>query len=150
MILKLILNHKKTFIVLGLILAAVLAFYFWKRKSDSQKAIGNLTVNKDNLTITNNQAIIIAENLLGAMNKYGTDGDVIISNLKTLRTDDLLLVMKTFGVKPYNGWTLATRSYEKLFFATDLNLVGWLLEELDGDELDQVSNIFINANVPFL
>ena len=145
-----ILKHKKIAIWAGVILAAIIAYYFWKTKSDSEKAIGSLTVDKANLTITNNQAVIIAENLLGAMNKYGTDDDVIIANLKTLRTDDLLLVMKCFGVKPYNGVALATRGYEIQFFATDLNLIGWLQAELSGDSLVQVSNIFRNVNIPFL
>lgn len=142
-------KHKKLFIWLAVILVAVAAFYFWKRKSDSQKAIGDLTVDKANLTITDNQAVIIAENILGAMNRYGTDDKVIIDNLKTLRKDDLLLVMKKFGVRPYNGVALATRGYEKQFFATDLNLVGWLQEELDGDSLDQVAGIFMNNQIPF-
>lgn len=144
-----ILKYKKPLIVLAVILAIAGIIYFWKRKSDSQKAIGDLKVNKDNLTITENQAIIIAENLLAAMNQYGTNEKVIIENLKTLRKDDILLVMKAFGVRPYNGAGLATRGYEKKFFATDLNLVGWLQEELEGDDLDQVANIFLNNQIPF-
>lgn len=147
--LTLMYKYKKPLIIIGLILVAVVAFYFWKKKTDSQKAIGDLTVDKANLTITDNQAIIIAENLLGAMNRWGTDDKVIIDNLKTLRKDDLLLVMKKFGVRPYNGVALATRGYEKQFFATDLNLVGWLQEELDGDSLDQVAGIFMNNQIPF-
>lgn len=147
--LTLIYKYKKPLIIIGLILVAVLVFYFWKRKTDSQKAIGDLTVDKENLTITNNQALVIAENLLGAMNRYGTDEKTIIENLKTLRKDDMLLVMKAFGVRPYNGAGLATRGYEKKFLATDLNLIGWLKEELDGDDLDQVANIFNNIQIPF-
>jgi hypothetical protein len=147
--LTLIIRYKKPLIWLALILAGAGIVYFWKQKTNSQKAIGDLVVDKANLTITNNQAVIISENILGAMNKYGTDDDVIIANLKTLRKDDLLLVMKTFGVRPYNGVALATRSYEKLFFATDLNLIGWLREELSGDSLDQVANIFLNNQIPF-
>jgi hypothetical protein len=149
MLMLFIIRYKKPLIIISLIIVAVLAFKFWKRKTDSQKAIGDLTVEKANLTITNNQAIVIAENLLGAMNKYGTDEKVIIDNLKTLRKDDLLLVMKQFGVRPYNGAGLATRGYEKQFFATDLNLIGWLQAELDGEDLDQVANIFINNQIPF-
>lgn len=142
-------KYKKPLIILALILVAVIAFYFWKKKTDSQKAIGDLSVDKANLTITENQAIVIAENILGAMNKYGTNDKVIIDNLKTLRKDDLLLVMKKFGVRPYNGVGLATRGYEKKFFATDLNLIGWLQEELSGDSLDQVTAIFENNQIPF-
>ncbi|MDP3914386.1 MAG: hypothetical protein Q8R96_11705 [Bacteroidota bacterium] len=147
--LKLISKYKKPLIWLVVILGIAGAVYFWKRKTDSQKAIGDLTVDKTNLTITNNQAIIIAENILGAMNRYGTDEKVIIDNLKTLRKNDLLLVMKQFGVRPYNGAGLATRGYEKQFFSTDLNLIGWLQEELSGDSLDQVANIFLNNQIPF-
>lgn len=147
--LALLLKYKKPLIIIGVIAVVALVVWFWKRKTDSQKAIGDLTVNKDNLTITENQATIIAENLLGAMNRYGTDEKTIVENLKTLRKDDLILVMKAFGVRPYNGAGLATRGYEKQFFATDLNLIGWLKEELDGDDLDQVANIFLNNQIPF-
>lgn len=144
-----ILKYKKVFIVLVLLLVAYLAFVFWKKKSDSVKAIGDLTVNTNNLTIDDNQATVISENILGAMNRYGTNSKVILDNLKTLRRDDLLLVMKKFGVRPYNGVALATRGYEKQFFSTDLNLVGWLQEELEGDDLDQVAAIFMNNQIPF-
>lgn len=147
--LTLMLRYKKPLIWAAVVLAAVLTVYFWKKKSDSTKAIGNLTINKSNLTITNNQAIIIAENLLNAMDQWGTDDAVIISNLQTLRTDDLLLVMKLFGVKAYNGAGLATSTLGKLMFSNDMNLVGWLHQELSGDSLDQVTNIFRNAEIPF-
>jgi hypothetical protein len=144
-----ILKYKKPLIWLAVILAAVLVYVLWKRKSDSQKAIGDLTVDKGSLTITQNQATIISENLLGAMNKYGTDEQTIIDNLKTLRKDDLILVMKTFGVKPYNGVALATRNYEKMFLSNDYNLIGWLKAELDGESLATVKAIFENSNIPF-
>ncbi len=146
---QLLIRYKKPLIWLAVILAVAGTVYFWKKKSDSQKAIGDLKVDKQALTITQNQAIVIAENLLGAMNKYGTDEQVIKDNLQNLRKDDLLLVMKAFGVKPYNGTALATRNYEKMIFATDLNLIGWLQQELDGKDLEDVRAIFENQGIPF-
>lgn len=147
--LLLISKYKKQLIWLAVILAVVAVIYFWKRKTDSEKAIGTLTVNKDSLTITNNQATIISENLLGAMNRYGTDVETIINNLSTLRRDDLILVMKIFGVKSYNGVALSDPVWYRQLFSTDLNLIGWLKAELDGQDLEKVASIFANNNIPF-
>ena len=139
-------------LVLIAIAAAIYAVMVFKKNRDArnqQKSINELDVNKGALTITDNQATIIAENILGAMNQYGTDEKTIIENLQTLRKDDLLLVIQKFGVRPYNGAGLATRDYEKKFFSTDLNLVSWLKEEVTGDDLNTVANIFINNQIPF-
>lgn len=149
MIAKFAYNNKKTLLIVFGLLGIFLVGYFWKRKTDSQKALGDLKVDNSQLQITNNQAIVISENLLAAMNKYGTDEKTILDNLAPLQKDDLLLVMKTFGVKPYNGAGLATRDYEKMFFAQDLNLIGWLKAELNDKDLADVKAIFETQNIPF-
>lgn len=136
-------------LTLALVAYAVMAYRKNRDARNQQKSLNELDVNKGALTITDNQATIISENLLGAMNKYGTDEKTIVEILKTLRKDDLTLVIQKFGVRPYNGAGLATRDYEKKFFATDLNLIGWLKQELDGDDLNEVANIFLNNQIPF-
>lgn len=147
-------NYPRLFVWLVIIflIVVVVAYYLYRKNkttATTQKSIDGISVDKTSLTITDSQATVIAENLLGAMNRYGTDEQTIINNLKTLKKDDILLVMKKFGVRPYNGNALATRSYEKQFFSTDLDLIGWLKEELDGEDLNEVSNIFLNAQIPF-
>jgi len=60
-----------------------------------QGNIDNINVSSAGLTITNGDAIIISQNLLQAMNRYGTDEDAIFAALDSLQTkDDLLLLLR--------------------------------------------------------
>lgn len=141
---------KYVYWLVGLLILIVLLQLFKRRKDGtSADALEQLEVNDNALSIDDNKAILIAENLLGAMNRYGTDETAIFANLKNLNKNDLMLVIKKFGVKPYNGAGLATRSYEKKFLSQDLNLLGWLRNELSGNDLEQVKSIFNTNEISF-
>lgn len=140
--LGLILKYRKVMIVTVVVLILLVWWLLRGKKNEQEQAISKLNIQPGKLTISDNQAMLIAENLLAAMNKYGTDENTILENLSGLNTDDLLLVMKKFGVKPYNGAGLATRGYEIKFFSSDLNLTGWFKRELSGSTLNSVAAIF--------
>ena len=148
-------KNAKALIYLAILTGLVLLFFSFRKKikatagDESRKALENLDVQKSGLGITENEAILKSENLLAAMNKYGTDEDAIIDNLAGLNKEDLLLIIKKFGVKPYNGFGLATRGYEKKFFAQDLNLIGWLRRELGRKNLKKVRSIFTDNGLSF-
>ena len=153
-------NNSRLIIWLIIVIALIWLVYVIKKKSSStdnetvaelEEEIETLEISDSDLTITDNDSTLIAQNLLAAMNRYGTDDETIINNLTGLNGDDLLLVMKKFGVKPYNGAGLATRSYEIKYFAQDLNLIGWLKRELSDskDTLAQVSEIFQLNGISF-
>ena len=151
-------KEDKTFLIVGGIvgIGAVVLIYkkFIASKGDKEeksreKDLKKLYVSKSNLTIDEDKANLIAQNLLAAMNRWGTDEKAIFDNLMPLNRDDLLLVMKSFGIKPYNGETLATRGYEISFFSSQLNLIGWLRAELSGDDLKKVKRIFTENGIPF-
>jgi hypothetical protein len=143
-------KHWKLILFAALIITIIVMLIIIIRKKRSQTATDQIEVNKSNLTITDTQAVIIADNLLAAMNKYGTDEKAIFENLDGLNENDLLLVIKKFGLKPYHpSGFLATMWYQIKFFSSDLSLIGWLREELKGKDYERVKQIFNSNNIAF-
>lgn len=150
---------KKQLVIGGVALVVVLALVVWfamKRKTsnpieqiedDNDKITPSVEPSKRNLDT--NGVVLVAQNLLNAMNRYGTDEKSILENLKLCTKDDLLAVIKEFGVKPYNGVGLATTWFDRKVASTDQNLNGWLKSELKASTRSQVAEIFKNLNVPF-
>jgi hypothetical protein len=113
------------------------------------KELNDLTVNSGNLTITQDDATIIVNNLVVAMDWFGTDEQAIIDSLSECQTkDDLQLVVKTFGIKLYSGLGLAQNAIERLW-STPKDLQGWIRAEISGSSLQTVKDIFDNLGVPF-
>ena len=62
----------------------------------------NLSVNKSELTISTDTAVMMAQSIFDAMNQRGTDEPSILTQLDKLKSQsDLLYVIKSFGVKNY-------------------------------------------------
>jgi hypothetical protein len=94
--------------------------------------------------LTSGQALTIANNLLDAMDRYGTDEQAIIDNFSRCKTKaDLLLVIEKFGTHKYlMVGTIFGLGKEK-------NLMEWLKADLNKSELAAVkSNVFDKFNVP--
>jgi hypothetical protein len=151
---------KKYWFVL-VVIVVVIALYIAIRKgvtdmfsgkSDEQKLaeeeLGKLEYNSKNLTITTSDAILIAQQLLSAMDQYGTDEKTIVDLLDGLNRDDLMFLIKIFGIKKYNGVGEAM-GLDSFIYAQNLNLAGWLKSELSGKELDKVAAMFANFKIPF-
>lgn len=101
-------------------------------------------------SLSQGEAIIIAQNLLNAMDRFGTDEDAIIDNLGQCKnTADLNLVIQTFGIKPYDGTGLADTFFSRQLAGVMKNLNGWLRSELSGGDLSRVKKIYSDLNVPF-
>ena len=98
-----------------------------------ERELRDVTFKEYNLTISEGESILITQNLFNAMNRTGVDTDSIIRNLESLRTkDDLLLIIRQFGIKPYNGSGMTVTEIRKKLWSRDLNLNGWLAAELSG------------------
>ncbi len=97
------------------------------------------------ITLSPGQALTIANNLLEAMDRYGTKEGAIIDNLNRCKTrKDLLLVIEKFGTHPY----ILVGSF--FGFGKEKDLVGWLKADLTKSELFAVkTQIFDKLNVPF-
>jgi hypothetical protein len=111
--------------------------------------LSNLDINSGALTISPEDAIIIVNNLVVAMDWFGTDDQAVIDNIARCQTkDDLMLVIRTFGIKLYSGLGLAQNWFERLY-STPKDLTGWIRAEMSGAHLAQVKAMFDNLGVPF-
>lgn len=83
------------------------------------------------------------------MDWFGTDDQAVIDNLSRCQTkEDLMLIIKTFGIKLYSGLGLAQDKVEALW-STPKNLQAWIRAEMSGSNLNKVKAIFDNLGVPF-
>jgi len=133
--------------VLGIGTAAVLGGIGWliykkyrksKLETDLKKVINDTKVDTKNTTITETQALDFANRLFLAMDSNGTDEKAIQAILidRNLTGDDIKLIVKKFGIKPY-GIT-GTPSFWSFGTSRDLDLMGWLREELSEYWLKQM------------
>lgn len=108
------------------------------------------TLNTRSATLSDSQATIIAQNLLNAMDRWGTDEESIIDNINQAQNAaDLNLIIQKFGIKPYDGTGLADTWASRQVAAVMKNLPGWLRSELGGSSLRQVKSVFDKYGVPF-
>lgn len=155
-------NPKLVIYGTGAVLIGIIAFVIYRKIKNRQKSIYTAAstmagmeeelsnVNLGQTTLTNGDAIVIAQNLLNAMDQFGTDDTAIVENLSRAKTkSDLLLIIKTFGVKPYDGTGLSDTFLSRLVYRLMKNLNGWLRAELSGASLTKVKAIYDNLGVPF-
>ncbi len=122
-------NALKTFIYVG---GAFLLWRLYKtfkiKKIDVEPAPIDTTPNSSNTTITENDARIMASQLLAAMDRIGTDENTIYKVFERIQTpDDFLMVYNAFGKKYYDGtgqpWLVWGEERKS-------DLVEWLKNEL--------------------
>ena len=114
----------------------------------AEEEMNKLTYDSSKVSISSDDAILISQQLLAAMDQWGTDQPTIIRLLSGRNKDELLMIIKTFGIKPYNGAGLS-QWIDKYLYSVDLNLQGWLNRELTGSYLAQASDIFKSNNIAF-
>lgn len=106
-------------------------------------SMSDTTVNRSNLTISASDAALFANTLYGAMLDFGTDEETIFSTIEKIQSkDDMLLVIKAFGMKQYLWGCRAA------FLGQDYNLIGWLRFELDDKEIAKIKPKFDTWGIP--
>jgi hypothetical protein len=106
-------------------------------------SLKDTVIQKENLTITTSDAALFANTLYGAMLDFGTDEKTIYSIIDKISTkDDMLLVIKTFGMKQYLWGARAA------FIGQDYNLIGWLRFELSDKEIAKIKPKFDQWGIP--
>lgn len=106
-------------------------------------SLKDTVIQRANLTITPSDAALFANTLYGAMQNFGTDEHVIFSTIDKLTTkDDMLLVIKAFGMKKYL-W-----GARDPWFGQETNLIGWLRAELKKKEIAIIKPKFDEWGIP--
>ena len=111
--------------------------------SGTAPSIKDTVIQKQNLTITASDAALFANTLYGAMQEFGTDEKAIYSTIDKISTkDDMLLVIKCFGMKRYL-W-----GARDPWFGQEYNLIGWLRAELTEKEIKKIKPRFDQWGIP--
>lgn len=106
-------------------------------------SLKDTVIQKNNLTITTSDAALFANTLYGAMQDIGTDEETIYSTIEKINTkDDMLLVIKAFGMKKYL-W-----GARDPWFGQEYNLIGWLRSELSNKEVAKIKPKFDEWGLP--
>ncbi|MBN2729119.1 MAG: hypothetical protein JXR53_07830 [Bacteroidales bacterium] len=106
-------------------------------------SIKDTVINRKNLTISVSDAALYANTLYGAMLDFGTDEKTIFSIIDKIQSkDDMLLVIKAFGMKQYLWGTRAA------FLGQDYNLIGWFKAELGDDDINKIKPKFDSWGIP--
>lgn len=115
-------------IVAGIALLIWFSYKFLKKVS-GEDPNRNIDIEEDNLSISETDAQLIAENLLNAMNRFGTDNELVYEEFKKIETkEDAILVSEKFGFKKYDGYGHGA------VLGQPKNLKGWINAELTENE----------------
>ncbi|WP_282039316.1 hypothetical protein [Saccharicrinis aurantiacus] len=102
-----------------------------------------MEIKQQNLSISPSDAALFANTLYGAMLDFGTDEATIYSTIDKIQTkDDMLLVIKAFGLKMY---LLGGRA---ALLGQNHNLIGWLRFELSEKEIAKIKPKFEAWGIP--
>lgn len=128
---------------IGLVAGALFLLMYMRRMASGAPNSQESPVSTDPFAIGRSQAEIdsIARSQYAAMDRIGTDEDVLFDSLEGLSANDLKRVFNAFGVKKYmlfGGSAL---------FAKPLDLFGWYREELNGSELKRMRAVWAKAGM---
>lgn len=137
--------------VIGVVSVLGLGYAVYRHFSDSSKKspgndLSKLQINTRNLTYGQSVYGTMAQKIYLAMDEIsykGYNAADIFSVLNSMRTyDDMLMLIKTFGVRRYGMITI-------LWMGDDLNLMGWLTNKLNSSDKEKAGTIFRSFGLPF-
>lgn len=141
---------KKVLLFGGIGLVALVGYVIYRKiiltKTDIEvdkmnDEIMQISVNYKNTSITDEQAVSYARQILKAMDGMGTNSKAVYSILDKLKTrDDYNLVYKSFGAIPY-GMTGKSDSWiAKKIYADGEDMLGWFAREFSSSEAKKELN----------
>jgi len=138
--------------VLGTIAMGIIAYLVLKKfgfigasKDPASKTVDDINVNASNLSFSTTDLDSKTDLLYQAMDRFGTDEDTIMEVFDSLRTkDDLLYIIKSFGVRKY------FLTGHGLLLGDDINLIGWLKNEVSDYYITEIQTIFTKLGVDML
>lgn len=119
----------------GIVISIAIGIWFLYRSLIKPGDERTIEINEDNLSLTETQAQLIADNLWGAMKRLGTDENAIYEAFEKIQTpDDAILVSEKFGVRKYG------QGGHVEFLGYDLNLKSWLAAELTTNDMKPIKD----------
>lgn len=132
---KTVANNKTPIAIgVGIVAVGAIAYFIYKSRSNTPTRITE-DVEQPPATISDAEAIRIAEGLFSAMDMPGTDESEILDLLTGLTYNDFQKVYKKFGLKYYDT-ILGTQGGS--FFNDKYDLISWLSFELSDEDFEQV------------
>jgi hypothetical protein len=127
--------------------AAYLLYFLFFRKKKAQlleeQAI-TTEAGSTSATYPDSQFYAWANRLENAMFDIGTDEDAIVSIISSLRNNaDFLKLKQAFGTREYTGGFLPG------FVSPDLTLDGWIQQELDGSDINELNTILSRKGITY-
>ena len=140
-----VIKNQKTLLIIG---GTIFVLWFLKKKVFGTTGTNpaDLSTDYSKLTITNDQAAMIAENMYQAMSRIGTNEEVLFHSVIPLNGEDLKLVVKKFGLRRYFNFMWGEGGK---IFGTDRPLQSWLQMELTKKENERMRQLFEERGVPY-
>lgn len=138
-------KQQRPYVIGGI--AAILLILLFRRKTNAQAEASALQTEagtSGNATYAQSQYFAWANRLEQAMFDIGTDEDAVFSVFNQLRNNaDFLALKQAFGVRQYTG------GYLPGFLSDELSLDGWIQQEFDSDEIDELNNILSSKGITY-
>lgn len=135
--------------IVGGVAVIGIGYAVYRHFSDSTKDspgndLSKLQINTKNLTYGQSVYGTMAQKIFLALDQqFSYNGTDVFSVLNSMRTyDDLLMLIKTFGIRRYGMITI-------LWMGDDLNLIGWLTNKLNTADKEKAGTLFRSFGVPF-
>lgn len=124
--------------------ALLLLFFLMRRKKSEVMEEQALTAESGTTTYPDSQFYAWANRLEQAMFDVGTDEDAIIDVFTAIRNNaDFVKLKQAFGVRNYTG------GFVPGFLSDDLSLDGWLAQELDSSEINELNSMLARKGITY-
>lgn len=140
-------KKNKPYFIGGLAAVALYFILFRRKATPEQQEAGQLETESAQAgapTYPNSQYFAFANTLEQAMFDLGTDEDSIFYVFNQLQNNaDFIKLKQAFGERAYSGGALP------VWFNEDLTLEGWLTQELDSSERQQLNSILASKAITY-
>lgn len=133
------------FLIGGSALIAIYLIFFRRKKSEvlEEQALTQ-EAGSGSTSYPDSQFYAWANRLEQSMFDVGTDEDAIFDVFGSLRNNsDFIKLKQAFGVRNYTG------GYVPGFLSDDLSLDGWIAQELDGSEINELNSILARKGITY-
>lgn len=140
-------NNKKLLPIIlggGAILAIYLLYFRRKKSEVMEEQALTQEAGSGSTSYPDSQFYAWANRLEQSMFDVGTDEDAIVEIFSALRNNsDFIKLKQAFGVRNYTG------GFVPGFLSDDLSLDGWIAQELDSSEINEINSILSRKGITY-